>query len=44
MENAGLENAGPTTCAENAAIMSVISERNAGLGLLMTVDSETSLS
>jgi len=26
--NAGPENAGPTTCAENAAIMSVISERN----------------
>jgi len=28
LENAGPENAGPKTCAENAALMSVVSERN----------------
>ena len=28
LEKRGPENAGPTTCAENAGIMSVISERN----------------
>jgi len=28
LENGGKKNAGPTTCAENAALMSVISERN----------------
>ena len=37
LENGGPENAGPTTCAENAAIMSVISERNVLIN--MTVDS-----
>jgi len=28
-ENGGLEIAGPSTCAQNAGIMSVISDRNA---------------
>jgi len=38
VENGGPENAGPTTCAENAAIMSVISKRNVGLLINMTAD------